>query len=724
MERKHPKTYLTAAMALCLACLFSIAACAYAEENRLKNGSFSDGRTNWGTYMESGGASNFTASQGKGRLAIENTGSLDYAVQLYYDGFSLETGGVYRFSYTVTSTISRQITARLQLNGGDYHAYCEQAALLKAKEPQRVELVFTMAHDSDPAPRLCFNCGTPTGGVPLSKHELVFENVEVVLVDGSHMKEAKDAVCVSDVNLNQIGYRPGDIKTAVFRGKALGSTFQVIGEDGKAVYTGKLPAAKLDAASGEETAVGTFTQVTVPGRYTLRCRDSESYPFVIGEGAYEACFQDAARVFFLQRCGCGLSEELAGDFAHPACHTGEALLYGSQEKIDVSGGWHDAGDYGRYIVPAAKTVADLLLSYEMNPSAYTDGWNIPESGNTIPDVLDEVRYELNWMLRMQAETGGVYHKVTCLTFPGEVMPQLEIAQLYVSPVSLTATGDFAAVMALSARIYAPLDKDFAATCLKAARRAWDYLAKEENKGGFHNPKEIVTGEYPDTEDRDERYWAACELYRATGEAPYLQAAEELLLSNAPEGLGWDAVGDYGNMAYLAIEEADPALAEKVKNSMTKRADDLLALAEQDGYEITLGMDYPWGSNMTAANHAMHFLFAKQLAPEKAEVYQNAALNNLHYLMGKNPMGICYITGYGTVSTQSPHHRPSQAAGKAVPGMLAGGPNSGLQDPYAATVLAGQPPAKCYADNAQSYSTNEIAIYWNSPLLYVMAAFLP
>jgi endoglucanase len=190
------------------------------------------------------------------------------------------------------------------------------------------------------------------------------------------------------------------------------------------------------------------------------------------------------------------------------------------------------------------------------------------------------------------------------------------------------------------------------------------------------------------------------------------------------GLGWADVGTYGSMAYLSLGgKVSASSLQQVKDAVLQEAGDLLARTRTDGYRNSLNMDYTWGSNMTVANHAMHLLLAAELEPEKAEDFRNAAWQHLHYLMGANPTGYCYITGHGTLSPTGNHHRPSQFTKKTVPGMLAGGPDAGLEDPYAKAVLTGKPPAKCYVDNEQSYSTNEVTIYWNSPLVYIMASLM-
>ncbi|MFA9397614.1 MAG: glycoside hydrolase family 9 protein, partial [Clostridiaceae bacterium] len=388
-------------------------------------------------------------------------------------------------------------------------------------------------------------------------------------------------------------------------------------------------------------------------------------------------------------------------------------------KIDVSGGWHDAGDYGRYVVPGAKTVADLFLSYQSNPGNFGDDLKIPESSNGIPDILDEARYELEWMLKMQdTESGGVYHKVTCANFPGVVMPQDENDELIISPISDAATGDFAAVMAMSYDNFKNIDKEFANKCLESSKKAWDYLNKKSSLQGFVNPPKIVTGEYGDSKVTDEYLWASAELYKVTYDKKYENLLKEKY-SNECLGLGWADVGSYAVYAYLTTsnDKIDSNLFDTMKTDFIKAADDIVEVSKNDGYFISMGDHYPWGSNMTVANNAMLLQMVNSIT-ENSE-YVESARNHMNYLFGVNPMSICYLTGYGTVSPVSTHHRPSQSTNTTMVGMLVGGPNSDLQDPYAKAVLTGEAPAKCYVDNSQSYSCNEITIYWNSPLIYVL-----
>ncbi|OQB25714.1 MAG: Endoglucanase D precursor [Firmicutes bacterium ADurb.Bin182] len=692
--------------------------------NMVKNGDFSNGIVNWSLFLDKGGSADLLAVDGEALVDIASCGAEDYSVQLYYDGFKLETGGVYIFSFEARSDIYRSICARLQLNGGDYTGYAEGIFETSANM-KRYETVFTMEHGTDPAPRLCFNIGKPKGQDVLPPNKVYIDNVQVSLLDGSGIIKPPPEPGRPDINVSQIGYEPGDVKTAVLRGAVTGTSFQVIAADGTVSFAGELTGPIESEPSGERNYTADFSALTREGTFTVKCGDKESYPFKISEGIYDEIFKPVFRMLYLQRCGTEIAPCFAGDFAHEACHISKAYIYGTDEKKHVSGGWHDAGDYGRYVVSGAKAVADLLFAYQDNPDALgSDDLGIPESGNNVPDILDEARYELEWMLKMQSGSGGVHHKVTGLAFPGEVMPEEDTDDVYILPVSNCATGDFAAVMAMSYTAFRDFDLKFAKKCRSAAEKAWNYL--QANPGGrFRNPEDVFTGEYYDGSDSDERCWAAAALYRAFGDNKYIDAFERIadLYVYVQDGYGWSDVGGYGNKIYLSLDPAvtDPGCVQKIKDAMKKKADSCLTNSKSDAYGISLGLSYNWGSNMTVCDNANFLILSADLFGNTD--YLAAAKRHLNYIFGINPMSLCFVTGFGSVSPVNTHHRPSMATNSTMTGMLAGGPNKNLEDPYAKAVLQGCPPAKCYVDNAQSFSTNEVAVYWNSALIRLLANIL-
>ena len=678
--------------------------------NIVKNATFDKDTTGWGLYTESGGEGSLSAEDGRLALNITSLGTLNYAVQLYpEDTIALEQGKEYRVRYEIYSTEKRSVEVMIQQNGGSYQSYTWKKVDLKTT-PQQMDYTFTMTSPTDGNTKLAFNCGTQ--GTNLPAHTIYVDNVVVAPVeDASYGKDPADYVAA--IRLNQVGYQKDSEKIAVLCDMPGATKFSVVNaENEEVVYTGDVTGEKYNSGAKEINSVADFSAVTEAGRYYVTCGAVKSYTFEIADTVYDDLLKDMIRMFYLQRCGCEVTDET---FGHAACHTGIARIYGTEETIDVTGGWHDAGDYGRYVVAAAKSVADLLYAYEAMEDAGRDDIGIPESGNGIPDLLDEVRYELEWMLKMQAPDGGVYHKVSCASFPGYVMPEKETGLLLVTPVSTTATGDFCASMAMAYEFYYDIDKAFAEKCLAAAEKAWAFL-EANPKLIFENPAAITTGAYNDGNDKDERYWAAAQMYRATKDEKYLSAFEAM---STKTGLDWSTVGDYGNIAILTMDgvEKESQIYSKAYNAILNQAKRYEQTTSTSAYGVAI-TTFHWGSNMTVSNAGVILGLAYELTGE--EKYLTAAEANKDYLLGCNPVDTCFVSGYGTVSPKNPHHRPSMAKKQAMVGMLAGGVNSNLEDPTVKAKLKDVPTAKRYLDHKESYSTNEITIYWNSPFIYLMS----
>lgn len=362
--------------------------------------------------------SSLGADSGRLALKVSATGDVTWAVQVYYDIIPLYQNGVYRLKYDISSTVNRTVDGMIQQNGGDYQAYTSKRLSL-TPEVQTVDYEFTMKNATDIMARLQFNCGNFEDNLP--EHTIYIDNVSLELVYDSKVDYSSVRNYEPPIVTNQIGYRTNSLKTAVFDGASEERTFDVVNADtGAVVYTGELSAESNCAFSGETNRTGDFSAVTTSGSYYITYGNLEqSYTFQIADDVYHSALDDSVRMLYLQRCGSAVEDDT---FGHKACHNTLATIYGTDEKIDVSGGWHDAGDYGRYVVTGAKTVADLLYAYQTAPQLFQDDTGIPESGNGVPDILDEARYEIEWMLKMQDSSGGVHHKVTCAAFPGYVMP--------------------------------------------------------------------------------------------------------------------------------------------------------------------------------------------------------------------------------------------------------------------------------------------------------------
>lgn len=545
------------------------------------------------------------------------------------------------------------------------------------------------------------------------------------------MNNNEKNICgTGSIHLNQIGYRAADEKIALITKEV--RRFRVHDSNGNLIYEGETKAClpdpsgmpMIDKYSGDMLWSADFTSVRSTGTYYIEAGDEKSLMFSIGDPVYSELTKAVLKMLYYQRCGGeGISDGYAGPFAHCPCHTGKAVYFDPDDPVyggvtaDVSGGWHDAGDYGRYVTPAAKTVVDLMTAAGLFPHIASLEFGGPCT------LADEIRYELEWMLKMQHPvTGGVFHKVTTRTHASwDMLPEKDREQLYLSPVSAQAAGSFAAAMAHASRFYAACDPEFSRKCIGAAEKAWNWLKSNPEAEEYKDPSFFRTGAYGDTISFDERCWAAAELYSTTGIEEYHSFLNR---NHLPEpGFGWRDNGSYAMIAYLLSDKAEKsgALYNRIKEHFLGEADRIVRISKTDGYGIGLE-HYPWGSNMDAANNAMTLLLAYMLEP--CPDYRKTAMDHFHYLMGRNANGISYVTGYGEHAARNPHHRPSMVLGSAVPGMLTGGPFEKIihleRDP--ASVLFGRdtPPAKCYADLAASFSSNEICIYWNSPLAFVLA----
>ncbi len=538
--------------------------------------------------------------------------------------------------------------------------------------------------------------------------------------------------------VDQVGYLP-EAPKMIYTTANVDSFFIVDNENNQVVIRGELSAYEsIDPAVGETVSLGEFSALNTPGAYfAVSSGNDTSAIFVISDSVYAQVYRQSLKGFYFQRCGTGLTTDYAGEYQHPVCHQMDAVIHVSTDTsgfMETKGGWHDAGDFGKYIVNAGVTVGSLLMGYEYFPERFSrDDIGIPESGNGIPDLLDEVRYELEWVLKMQNTDGGVFHKLTSKNFAGFVMPQNHSDTRYIYQISSTATADFAAMLARASRIYDPYDATFAQTMLTASENAWEYLAAHPDivpSGGFQNPADTYTGEYGDNYDRDERLWAAAELYAATGETVYRNYYESHYQSVGLFGqsMSWQWVADLAHLTYLfdVNNARDANILQSLQTSLQSRSQDLLNLRNQSSFHVAIEPgEYVWGSNSVVLNRAMILIFGFKVTSDSS--LYHAAMDQLHYILGDNIHDMTFVTGVGNRSPLHIHHRQSAADGIAspVPGLMSGGPNEYLSDPVLQSHFTGDTPAaKCYIDDVNSYASNEIAINWNAPLVFVAGYFSP
>jgi endoglucanase len=535
------------------------------------------------------------------------------------------------------------------------------------------------------------------------------------------------------IYLNQIGFLPDSSKVATVSTRA-GSFLVRSLKDNFVALRSTLSAQRLDNASGDSVQSADFSTLKVPGEYRVELDSGVSGDsFLIRKDVYDNALLLTMRSFYGQRCGCDVN--LGGKYAHPKCHMDAAFhaSSGKTGRCDIHGGWHDAGDYGRYMINSGITTGTLLWAWESYGASLHDfALRIPESGGKVPDFLAEIQWNLQWMLSLQDNDGGVWQKQSRDDFCSFIMPQDELGPNYVIGTgsvpykSTCATADLAAVMAIAARCYSSYAPAFSQQCLKAARAAWSWCQNNPNVF-FKNPAGIHTAEFGDNDCRDELLWATADLWRTTGDAVFHQAfmgmLPQPLATIKIEVSSATQVASLGYWSYaLAGRNRSDAAVAAIQQATLKTARELVHQSSENGYGNSLALeDYAGGSNAVVANHSLLLLIANQFEPDSSHL--DCALNNLHYLLGRNCLGISWgsrswvhtpssirIIGLVSPTISLRHGRVYYQMGRMpIP-----------QTPIT-KALPRQAPMRMYVDDERAYSSNEPIISCNAPLVFVLAA---
>jgi len=528
------------------------------------------------------------------------------------------------------------------------------------------------------------------------------------------------------IRINQLGFYPSSIKqfTVV---DTVATSFDIRDTTNEVVFKGTLEDHGIWEASGENLRMGDFSDFKEEGTYTVVVDGSmQSYPFEIKTALYDEALRAAIKSYYFQRASMAIESPYGDIYNRAAGHLDDQIKFhpssgGSASAfVESSRGWYDAGDYGKYIGNAALSVGQMMLFVEQYPMGVTDGsLNIPESNNGISDLLDELKYELDWIITMQAKDGGVYHKLTAKGFSDFVMPEDYDLERFIIGKGTAATLNFAAVLAQASRNYQNYDAAWSEKALVAAEKAWNWAIKNDNVA-FKNPPDVSTGEYGDDHFSDDFYWAAAELFITTKKEQYLN---HLMVNKQPMihemTNSWKFfVRNNGFHSLLQNQKSLPAdFTDALKQGQLKMAEDILTAISNNPYRIGLER-FEWGSNSDILNQAMILCVAHQLTGD--EKYLHGAEQITDYIFGKNATGYSFLTGFGSKQVLFPHHRPSGADGieKPVPGFIAGGPNKDRQDAQEVNYTS-EAPAKCYMDVQASYASNEVCLNWNAPAVYVL-----
>ncbi|SJZ57649.1 glycoside hydrolase family 9 protein [Anaerorhabdus furcosa] len=651
---------------------------------------------------------NLQASYNEKVINIEYPGTTLESATFFREGIPFKKGDDYIIVFDIESSVQRNVELILKNADSQEILYKQPIAI---GENKQIRVEFNMDKETCWNGEFLLNIGNDGQEVTSSYHTITIRNLNIVNATDSD----------NSIKVNHIGYRINDQKQAVFP-YSQGDSFNVIDVNtGAVVYTGAIKNKVSNSKTGEMNFIGDFTNVMTPGKYRIESQIcGTSFEFEIGDHVFKTVATDLLKMLTIQRCGYDLSTDYIGDLAHASCHHTDALIYGTDQIISVRGGWHDAGDYGRYVETGVKTLSDLLFGYMANSAYFEDNLAIPESGNGISDILDEAKYELDWLLKMQTSWGEIYSKVVTPSFAGDIIPEQDNQQLYVVGSSTTTTADFVAIMALASQIYADVDPDFSNKCLEAAKLSWDYLLSSVNNGEIKNPEDIQAGEYRDSKDSDERFYAAIAMWSVTQDKLYLDIAKEVYNQDntSAQGLSWKDIGGFGRYLYLVNENAknDKEFYELMKTSLVNDANVLQGIAYSDGYSTALE-HYSWGSNGSIADNGILLSMAYNITNEMS--YRQLAIEQVNYLLGKNVLNRSYVVGYGQNSPTNMHSRLAKAKNTILKGALVGGANSDRDDALLNELGENTPAAKMYLDRYNSYSTNEVSIYWNSGLLHLI-----
>ncbi len=550
-----------------------------------------------------------------------------------------------------------------------------------------------------------------------------------------------------NIRINQLGFYPSQEKIAVWDNEKE-ADYIILDPSKQIIENSSTKQATLSRISNKTRQTIDLSKANKPGKYTL-IADNDTIHFTVEENNLRSLSKVAIRSFYYQRTGIPILEKHAGKWKRGSAHH-DTLVYihpnaadenhKALETISSPGGWYDAGDYNKYIVNSAYSIGLMLTGYQLIPQYYKNlALNIPESGNSTPDLLNEMYFNLKWMLTMQDSfDGGVYHKLTTPNFEGFIAPNKCKQKRYVVAKSTAATLDFAAVMAQASRIYDKYEVDyphFSKKALNAAIKAYEWakqnpqLAYSQKKLNEKFKPAIKTGEYGDQKFNDEFFWAACELYIATHDKEYLNDIKKYMPDRFTNPT-WGCVESLGTFSLLLNQNAEiEQIVNKLKGQLLTYAEQEVNKKNNSCFNTMFGndaTDFGWGAlSEKCINPAISILIAAKLCDNtKLDDYLNNAFHNMDYILGRNATGYCYVTGFGAKSPMNIHHRlsASDKIKEPIPGFLAGGPNQHQQDKGQGVKYISNYADESYSDTLPSYASNEIAINWNASLV-VLAGLL-
>lgn len=601
-------------------------------------------------------------------------------------------------------------------------------------------------------------------------NKVVMPLAAVLMFCTSAFAAAADAP--APIRLNQLGLVPNGPKRAILPHPSKSPLqWELVNARGVIKVRGRTEVFGNDALSGEHVHRIDFATFAGTGKgYRIKVGAASTRPFAIDRNLYAQLPHDALAYFYHNRAGVEIEQRFVGrPWSRPAGHPAESATCvaatdakgnrwpGCDYSLDVTGGWYDAGDHGKYVVNGGIALWTLFNFYEhgmrtgRNALLRDGAQKIPEAGNGTSDLLDEARWQMQFMMSMQVPTGSkqrvavgakrnvrglefreidssgmAHHKVADEKWTSLPMrPDRDPERRVLFPPSTAATLNLAATAAQCARLFRTIDRAFSDRCLDAAARAWD--AARRNPAIYAIADLPGSGGYGDEDVSDEFYWAATELLATTRAPEYraFVADSPLAFKAITSEPSWNSTAALGEITLATHPELLPAA--ELRSHRAKIVNAAAAFGNEGqraGYAVSMSGKTVWGSTSNLLNRAMLMALAFDFTGEPR--FRDGVVDAMDYVLGRNPLDRSFVTGYGARPVENPHHRfwarsIDPAFPPPPPGALSGGPNSSnMSDDVAAKLKGRCAPQTCWADDIHAYSLNEVAINWNAPLMWVSA----
>jgi len=546
----------------------------------------------------------------------------------------------------------------------------------------------------------------------MKNQNLIFAVVALLILSHSC-----NAVPVNPVyiRINQIGYLPEEIKSAVILSEhpLVSSQFSIISVSGSdVVFTGNLNDSVYVYDKFKFTRIADFSKLKKPGKYILRYDGHDSYPFQISPNAYQSVADSLLLFFSVQRCG------PTNPLLHDVCHlqdVTEVIGYSSNKPIDATGGWHDAGDYIKFLSTTAYATYMMLFAYEFDNKKF----DFDNNSNGAPDILEEARVGLDWMLRCNIADGFLLTQVQNMQDHGQGfrMPS-EDALTFNRPgyvgIGKNQAGLFTAVMALASRIWAAKfrDYEFAGKCLEAA----DAVYNRRNE--IPSLDKVQSGMYQDSHFWGKLALGAVELFITKKDRKYLN--EAVTYADSAKSDYWWSWGNINSLAHYKLAKFE----KRFENYILYNLIHFNALKNSSVFNE--GIAFSWGTTNSMLGVSLQAILYKKITGKKN--FDSLAVLQRDYVLGRNPWGLSFIHNIGSQYPVQLHNQVAYFKNGYLPGGLAAGPapadllkNYNIPRTHLKYDYFNTDSVKYYDDWAD-YITNEPTIVGNATALFVFGFY--